>query len=165
MDHRIDEFAGWTVVHLSGELDYHGTPTIRDLMLERIRAGRDMLVDLAVCTALQGKLETARELNARANRLAHRLRSVGVGPEVVVGIRMERSAEALVAILGVLKAGGAYLPLEPGQPAKRLSFQLADSGARVLLTDVGGIESPARVMHVGQHGADLADETTPVAGR
>src|SRR5262249_2302415 len=62
------------------------------------------------------------ELDARANQLAHHLRSLGVGPEVVVGLCVERSLELLVGLLGILKAGGAYLPLDPSYPAERLAF-------------------------------------------
>ncbi|MCP4654976.1 MAG: amino acid adenylation domain-containing protein, partial [bacterium] len=74
------------------------------------------------------------ELHARADRLAAHLRSLGVGPEVLVGLFLERSAEALVGILGVLKAGGAYLPLDPAYPRARLAFMLEDSGVPVVLT-------------------------------
>ena len=74
------------------------------------------------------------ELDARANQLARRLQSMGVGPEVRVGILMERSVEMAVALLGVLKAGGAYVPLDPAYPAERLSFMLSDSRAAVVLT-------------------------------
>ena len=73
------------------------------------------------------------ELNRRANRLAHRLIALGVGPEVLVGIAMERSVEMVVAILGVLKAGGAYLPLDPDYPAERLDYMVRDSGIELLL--------------------------------
>jgi amino acid adenylation domain-containing protein len=76
-----------------------------------------------------------RELNARANQLAHRLRSLGVGPEARVGVLLERSLEMLVGLLGVLKAGGAYVPLEPGHPQQRLAYMLEESGAQVLLTE------------------------------
>ena len=68
------------------------------------------------------------ELNARANRLAHHLRSLGVGPEIVVGISIERSVEMIVGLLGILKAGGAYLPLDPDYPIQRLAFMVEDGG-------------------------------------
>jgi amino acid adenylation domain-containing protein/non-ribosomal peptide synthase protein (TIGR01720 family) len=74
------------------------------------------------------------ELNARANQLARRLREFGVGPDVLVGLCLERSLELVVAVLGVLKAGGAYLPLEPEYPAQRLAYMLGDAKPRVLLT-------------------------------
>src|SRR4029079_4892946 len=77
---------------------------------------------------------TYRELNARANRLAHYLRSLGVGPETCVGILVERTHEIVVTILGVLKAGGCYLPLDPAYPMERLSFMLEDARASLLLT-------------------------------
>ncbi len=77
---------------------------------------------------------TYRELNARANQLAHHLRKLGVGPDVPVGICIERSLEMVVGLLGILKAGGAYLPLDPSYPQERLKFMLEDVGAPVLLT-------------------------------
>jgi amino acid adenylation domain-containing protein len=77
---------------------------------------------------------TYGELNARANRLAHRLRRRGVGPESRVGLLLERSLELVVGMLAVLKAGGAYVPLDPAEPAERLDLMLRDSGARMLLT-------------------------------
>ncbi|MBB3643839.1 amino acid adenylation domain-containing protein, partial [Variovorax sp. BK613] len=74
------------------------------------------------------------ELNAHANRLAHRLIASGVGPDVLVGICVERSVEMMVGILAVLKAGGAYVPLDPEYPADRLSYMVQDSGIELLLT-------------------------------
>jgi natural product biosynthesis luciferase-like monooxygenase protein len=77
---------------------------------------------------------TYRQLNARANQLAHRLRKLGVGPDVLVGICVERSLEMIIGLLGILKAGGAYVPLDPDYPRERLAFMLEDAQLRVLLT-------------------------------
>ncbi|HXO21033.1 MAG TPA: condensation domain-containing protein, partial [Thermoanaerobaculia bacterium] len=74
------------------------------------------------------------ELNERANRLAHHLRRLGVGPEALTGICVDRSLDMMVGILGVLKAGGAYLPLDPDYPRERMSYILGDAGAKLLLT-------------------------------
>ncbi|HKV12832.1 MAG TPA: amino acid adenylation domain-containing protein, partial [Thermoanaerobaculia bacterium] len=73
-------------------------------------------------------------LDARANRLARRLRSLGVGPETIVGLFLEPSLEMVVGVLGILKAGGAYLPLDSIYPAERIAFMLADSGVDLVLT-------------------------------
>jgi len=78
---------------------------------------------------------TYAELNERANQLAHYLRRHGVGPESLVGIMMERSAAMVVALLGILKAGGSYLPLDPDYPGERLRFMLADAGVGVLVSE------------------------------
>src|SRR4029077_4025992 len=75
------------------------------------------------------------ELNRRANRLAHYLTKLGVGPEVRVAVCMERGLEMLVGILGVLKAGGAYVPLDPADPSARRSYMLKDAGATIVLTN------------------------------
>ncbi len=77
---------------------------------------------------------TYAELNARANRLARHLRRLGVGPEVRVGVCVERSFEMVVGLLGILKAGGAYVPLDPAYPSERLRFMLEDARVAVLLT-------------------------------
>ena len=81
-----------------------------------------------------GKRVSYRELNRRANQLGNYLQRLGVGPEVVVGVCLDRSVEMIVAILGVLKAGGAYLPLDPEFPAERLALLLEDAGVRLVLT-------------------------------
>ncbi|MBD2775781.1 non-ribosomal peptide synthetase [Iningainema tapete] len=88
----------------------------------------------AVAVVFEDQQLTYRELNARANQLAHYLRSLGVGPEVLVGICVERSPEMLIGLLGILKAGGAYVPLDPAYPQERLAFMLADAQIPVLLT-------------------------------
>ncbi|HEU0076091.1 MAG TPA: amino acid adenylation domain-containing protein, partial [Longimicrobiaceae bacterium] len=102
-------------------------------------------------------------LNARANRLAHHLRRLGVGREVRVGLCLERSLEMVVGLLGILKAGGAYVPLDPGYPAERLAFMLADSGVKVLLTREelrGALVVPegTKVVEMGGVEAELAGE-------
>ena len=76
---------------------------------------------------------TYQELNARANQLAHYLQKRGVGPEVLVGIAVERSFDMVIGLLGILKAGGAYIPMDPEYPPKRLEFMLEDSQAPMLL--------------------------------
>jgi amino acid adenylation domain-containing protein len=88
----------------------------------------------AVAVVFEGRQLTYGALNCRANQLAHYLVKLGVGPDVLVGLRGERSLEMVVGILGVLKAGGAYAPLDPAYPLDRLAFMLDDSQAPVLLT-------------------------------
>ncbi|MBO1049497.1 MAG: non-ribosomal peptide synthase/polyketide synthase [Dolichospermum sp. DEX182a] len=89
----------------------------------------------AVAVVWENQQLTYQELNQQANQLAHHLQTLGVGPEVLVGICVERSLEMVVGLLGILKAGGAYVPLDPNYPPERLSYMLADSGVEVLLTE------------------------------
>ena len=91
----------------------------------------------AVAVVFAGEQLSYGELEGRANRLAHHLRALGVGAESVVGVCLERSLELVVALIAILKAGGGYLPLDPGYPRERLSFMLADAGAAVLVTHSG----------------------------
>ncbi|MBA2736798.1 MAG: AMP-binding protein, partial [Pyrinomonadaceae bacterium] len=77
---------------------------------------------------------TYGELNTRANQLAHFLRKQGVGPEIIVGVYVERSFEMIIGVLGVLKAGGAYLPLDSNYPAERLQHMVGDAGVSILIT-------------------------------
>jgi amino acid adenylation domain-containing protein len=88
----------------------------------------------AAAVVFAGEALTYAELDARANRLARHLAALGAGPETRVGICLERSAEMVVALLAVLKAGAAYLPLDPSYPADRLAYMLGDSGAPLLVT-------------------------------
>jgi amino acid adenylation domain-containing protein len=89
----------------------------------------------AAAVVMRDRSWTYREVNERANRIAHYLRGRGVGPDVCVGICLERSPNLVAAMLGVLKAGGAYVPLDPAYPAERLAFIVSDSQARVILSE------------------------------
>jgi amino acid adenylation domain-containing protein len=88
----------------------------------------------AIAVRFEGKRLTYQELDRRSNQLAHHLRELGVGPEALVGLCVERSLEMVVGLLGILKAGGAYVPIDPSYPAARQAFMLQDSQAKVLLT-------------------------------
>ena len=91
----------------------------------------------AVAVSYGAKQINYRELNTRANQLAHYLRRRGVEPDARVGVLVDRSVELIVALLGILKAGGAYVPLDGGYPAQRLRFMLEDAGVALLLTQQG----------------------------
>ena len=104
---------------------------------------------------------TYGELNRRVNRLVHTLRKSGVGPDVLVGVCLERSVEMVVGLLGVLKAGGAYVPLDPGFPRARLAFILEDAGVSVLLAQVSLVEQLPK--HKAQ--VILLDAETEILGR
>ena len=88
----------------------------------------------AVALVFEGRRLTYAELDRAANRLAHHLIGLGVGPETLVGVALDRSIMMIVAVLAILKAGGAYLPLDPGLPDKRLRFMQKNSGAKIVLT-------------------------------
>jgi amino acid adenylation domain-containing protein/FkbH-like protein len=88
----------------------------------------------AIALVYEQQQVTYRQLNQKANQLAHHLQSLGVGPEVIVGLCVERSIDMVVGLLGILKAGGAYLPLDPSYPQERLAFMIEDAQANTLLT-------------------------------
>jgi non-ribosomal peptide synthetase component F len=101
----------------------------------------------AIAVVFKNQLITYGELNRRANQLAHHLQELGVGPEVLVGICMERSLEMIVGLLGILKAGGAYVPLDPAYPKERVAFILEDTRAPVLLTQSGLLGQLPAIRH------------------
>ncbi|HVR98125.1 MAG TPA: amino acid adenylation domain-containing protein [Thermoanaerobaculia bacterium] len=108
--------------------DRTGEACVHELLASRAATAPD-----AVAVADEETSLSYGELNRRANRLAHHLRALGVGPESRVGLLAERSPEMVVGLLGILKAGGAYLPLDPRSPGERLSYMMADAGAGVLV--------------------------------
>jgi amino acid adenylation domain-containing protein/non-ribosomal peptide synthase protein (TIGR01720 family) len=126
----------------------------------------------AQAVAFQGGGLTYRELNARVNQVAHALRRRGVGPESRVAVLMERSPEMVAAVLGTLKAGAAYVPLDPAYPAGRIAFAVADSGAALVLTQerlLGSLaECGAPVLALDAAGGELDAESeanpAPLAG-
>ena len=95
----------------------------------------------AVAVVFEDQKLTYRELNERANQLAHYLQQLGVKSEVLVGICVERSLLTIVGILGILKAGGAYVPLDPANPIDRTAFILQDASVSVLLTQKTAIRN------------------------
>ena len=129
-------------------MERHGLPVSRpvvpELFEDQVRRSPDTVAVVFGESSL-----TYAELNARANRLAHWLRELGVGPEVMVGLAVERGLDLIAGVLGILKAGGAYVPLDVEFPAQRLAFMLETPGQRVVVADrasapklpaVGGVE-------------------------
>ena len=110
-------------------VDYPKDKCIQELFEEQVERTPD-----AVAVIFEERQLTYMELNSRANQLAHYLRKHGVGPDILVGICIERSLEMVVGILGILKAGGAYVPLDPTYPKERLVFMLEDAAAPIILT-------------------------------
>ncbi|MEH2192673.1 MAG: amino acid adenylation domain-containing protein [Nostoc sp.] len=118
------------------QTDYSSDKCIHQLFEEQVERTPD-----AVAVVFENQQLTYGELNCRANQLAHYLRSLGVGADVLVGLCVERSPLMIVGMLGILKAGGAYVPLDPEYPQERLSFMLADTDVKVLLTQEKLVES------------------------
>jgi amino acid adenylation domain-containing protein len=109
--------------------DYPKDQCIHELFEAQVERTPD-----AIALEFEGSEISYRELNRRANQLAHYLISLGIGPANLVGICVERSIEMVVGLMGILKAGGAYVPLDPSYPRERLGFMLEDSQVSVLLT-------------------------------
>ena len=103
----------------------------------------------AVALSHRGEMTSYGELEAMADRIARRLRSLGAGPETLVGVCLRRSPSLVAALLGVLKAGSAYLPLDPTYPKDRLAYLIEDSRAPILLTEAGLLD------HLGPHSSKV----------
>jgi amino acid adenylation domain-containing protein len=151
----------------------------RKILVEFNHTARDYRRDLCIQDFFEEQVERTPEatavicehqhvsyisLNARANQLAHYLRKQGVGPEVLVGICVERSLEMLVGIMGILKAGGAYVPLDPAYPTERLAAILADAKAPILLTQERSVKMlPGHAARLIRLDADWPDIATQPA--
>src|SRR5690606_9572435 len=109
-------------------------PYPRDLCLPQLVEAQVARTPQAIAAVFGEHQVTYHELNQRANRLAHHLRALGVVPDQRVAVCLTRGIDMLVAMLAVMKAGGAYLPLDPEYPAQRLAFMLGDAGVRIVLT-------------------------------
>ena len=117
--------------------------------LHRLFEARASRTPEAIALTVEGMNLTYADLNARADRLARGLRGLGVGPEILVGLYVERSAEMIVGLLAILKAGGAYVPLDPAYPAERLALIIDDSRVLIILTQ------SAMVNRLPEHSATI----------
>jgi non-ribosomal peptide synthetase component F len=106
----------------------------KDACIHQLFEFQVKLTPEAIAVIFEGKQLTYQELNSQANQLAHYLKTLAVGPEVLVAACVERSLEIVVGLLGILKTGGAYVPLDPHYPQNRLAFMLEHSQTPVLLT-------------------------------
>ena len=143
-------------------------PPAADLhMLFEIQATQTPEQVAVVC---HGSQITYRELNRRANQLAHRLQALGVGPDILVGICLERCLEMVIGLLAILKAGGAYVPLDPAYPRQRLAAILAECQPRVLLTQQRLVDNlpahgvPVLCLDTDWEASAGEDEGNPVSG-
>jgi amino acid adenylation domain-containing protein/non-ribosomal peptide synthase protein (TIGR01720 family) len=145
--------------------EYPKDKCIHQLFEEQVKRSPD-----AIAVVFEGEHLTYRELNQRANKIAHHLKTLSVGPEVLVGICVERSLLIIVGLLGILKAGGAYVPLDPTYPSEHLHYMLEDSGVQVLLTQAQLVESlpknKARVVCLDTNWKQIAiqSDLNPVNG-
>ncbi|HEX7892996.1 MAG TPA: amino acid adenylation domain-containing protein, partial [Terriglobales bacterium] len=139
------------------QVDYPRDRSLHQLIEEQVEKRPD-----APALIFESQQLTYRELNARANQLAHRLRKHGVRPDTLVGVCAERSVEMVVALLGTMKAGGAYMPLDPDHPRERLAMVLEDASPAVLLTQEKLLEvlpsQTAPVICLDRDWNDIANE-------
>ncbi|HEY9618636.1 MAG TPA: amino acid adenylation domain-containing protein [Microcoleaceae cyanobacterium] len=122
----------------------------------------------AIAMVFEHQHLTYRELNDRANQVAHYLTTFGVGPEVIVGICLERSLDMVVGLLGILKAGGSYVPLDPAYPQDRLAYMIEDSQLPVLLTQQAlrqqFADQPVQIVCMDTDGSTIAEQPTTNLG-
>lgn len=138
---------------------YPAEKGVHELVAEQVKRAPDAAaLTLGECTLSYGALD------ARANRLAHRLQSIGLNADGVVGVYLERSIEMIVAFLGILKAGGAYLPVDPSYPDDRVSFMLREAGASVVVTALEPrpciVDNVKQVVHIDNNSELLPPQPT-----
>ena len=157
-DPELEALASWNLT----EVPFPTAATITDQFEAQVAERPD-----AIAVSFEGRELTYRELDARANQLAHRLHRMGVGPEVLVGVCLQRSPEMIVSLLGVLKAGGAYVPLDWRFPVNRLAYLLDDTGAPVVITtsDLAGRLPQGKVPLVTLDREDLTREPSTAPER
>ncbi len=137
--------------------DYAGEPLVHRLF--EAQAAR---VPRALAVTDGAERLTYAELEARSNQLARRLQRLGAGPDAIVGLCLDRTVDLAVGVLGILKAGACYLPLDPGYPADRLAYMLADAGSRILVAHAetrGRLTPPAGTVTLDLDAEDLAAES------
>jgi len=142
-------------------------PTPSDRCIHELFERQVVLRPQAIAVTFEGHALTYEQLNRKANQLAHHLRKLGMGPETLVAIATERSLETVVGILGTLKAGGAFLPIDPTYPQDRIAFMFMDSGAPILLTQAALVnilpENGAQIIRLDEDWPQIAlePETNP----
>ncbi len=163
-DQRISELALLTeterhqilVAWNDTQHDFPSEKTFVHLFEERVKRSPD-----AIAVISEDETLTYQKLNQRADQIAHRLYALGVRPEIVVGLCVERSVKMVVGILGILKAGGAYLPLDPEYPQERLQYMVKDTGADIILTSrrlMGLLNSLGELSLIPLDADDVFDE-------
>ncbi len=135
------------------EVEYPRERCVHELFEEQVEKSAD-----AVAVVFENEYLSYAELNRRANQLGHYLQRRGVGPEVVVGVRLERSVEMVVGVLGVLKAGGAYLPIDTQTPLERVRYMLEDAAVRVILTKEMLADDMGQIISLDEEWEKISEE-------
>jgi non-ribosomal peptide synthetase component F len=138
----------------------------KNLCLHQLMEEQAARTPAHAAVAFEGQKLTYQELDQRANQLAHRLRSLGAGPDVLVGLFVDRSLDMVVGMLGILKSGAAYVPIDASYPQERIAFMLADADASLLVTQTGLLPRPfAWIRSIGLTLRGERESTSPAVPR